>query len=189
MPASEGPFSIIDLYLEAAQTGLIFGYDHSTDDWLDVGKPEALEAAADFLKKKPQFRLSYGNDLINKTNCQHVIFQCKISRQPLFRVAPGAYHRHAGEASEAHRRAVSRLRPWQGGQRDERGGPCHSCSWWGQLSQPLWPIRIVTFLTIGLLVGLSGWLCVLTARYIPAGETGDGKSCRGPRAPSTNWFF
>ena len=51
MPAGDGPFSIIDVYLEAAQTGLILGYDHTADEWLDVGKPEALPAAAEFLKK------------------------------------------------------------------------------------------------------------------------------------------
>lgn len=55
MPATEGPFSIIDVYLEAARTGLIFGFDHSVDEWLDVGKPEALEAAAVFLKKNRNF--------------------------------------------------------------------------------------------------------------------------------------
>jgi hypothetical protein len=41
-----------------------------------------------------------------------------------------------------------------------------------QLPKPLWPIRIVTFLAIGLLVGLTGWLSVMTIRYIPAGESG-----------------
>lgn len=57
MPAGDGPFSIIDVYLEAAQTGLILGHDHSTDEWLDVGKPEALPAAADFLKKNRNFAI------------------------------------------------------------------------------------------------------------------------------------
>lgn len=55
MPTTEGPFSIIDVYLEAAQTGLILGFDHSADEWLDVGKPEALQAAAVFLKKNRNF--------------------------------------------------------------------------------------------------------------------------------------
>lgn len=41
-----------------------------------------------------------------------------------------------------------------------------------QLPRPLWPIRILTFLAIGLLVGITGWLCTLTLRYIPAGESG-----------------
>lgn len=41
-----------------------------------------------------------------------------------------------------------------------------------QLPRPLWPIRIVTFLAIGLLVGLTCWLSVMTIRYIPAGESG-----------------
>jgi len=41
-----------------------------------------------------------------------------------------------------------------------------------QLSRPIWPIRILTFLTIGLLIGLTVWVCTLTVRYIPAGESG-----------------
>jgi hypothetical protein len=41
-----------------------------------------------------------------------------------------------------------------------------------QLSKPIWPIRVLTFLAIGLLIGLSVWVCVLTVRYIPAGESG-----------------
>ncbi|MBI1226380.1 MAG: hypothetical protein GC192_14195 [Bacteroidetes bacterium] len=41
-----------------------------------------------------------------------------------------------------------------------------------ELPRPIWPIRILTFLTIGLLVGLAVWLCSLTVRYIPAGESG-----------------
>jgi NDP-sugar pyrophosphorylase family protein len=55
LPATKGPFSIIDVYLEAAQTCLILGFDHSADEWLDVGKPEALEAAEAFLKKNCNF--------------------------------------------------------------------------------------------------------------------------------------
>lgn len=57
MPATKEPFSMIDVYLEAAQTGLVFGHDHSADEWLDVGKPEALPAAAEFLKKFHNFAL------------------------------------------------------------------------------------------------------------------------------------
>jgi len=41
-----------------------------------------------------------------------------------------------------------------------------------KMRRPLWSIRVLTFLTIGLLVGLAVWLCVLTVRYIPAGESG-----------------
>ena len=41
-----------------------------------------------------------------------------------------------------------------------------------QLPRPLWPIRILTFLAIGLLVGLTVWVCAFTIRYIPAGESG-----------------
>lgn len=41
-----------------------------------------------------------------------------------------------------------------------------------QLPRPLWPLRILTVLAIGLLIGVAGWLCSLTWRYIPAGESG-----------------
>ncbi len=51
----EDVFSIIDVYLNAASSGQIVGFDHSKDAWLDVGKPEALAAAAEFLKKNRNF--------------------------------------------------------------------------------------------------------------------------------------
>jgi NDP-sugar pyrophosphorylase family protein len=44
MPAQD-KFSIIDVYLKAAQTHIIKAYPHNEDLWLDVGKPEALEQA------------------------------------------------------------------------------------------------------------------------------------------------
>jgi NDP-sugar pyrophosphorylase family protein len=45
MPAEE-KFSIIEVYLKAAAVVRIAGYPHDDDFWLDVGKPEALEKAA-----------------------------------------------------------------------------------------------------------------------------------------------
>ena len=43
----EGKFSLIDVYLESVATGgEIRGFDHTGDRFLDVGKPEALAAAA-----------------------------------------------------------------------------------------------------------------------------------------------
>lgn len=42
----EGKFSIIDVYLHFAATKQIMGYDHTGDIFLDVGKPESLEKAA-----------------------------------------------------------------------------------------------------------------------------------------------
>ena len=42
----DGKFSMVDVYLEAATTGVIKGFDHSNDLFLDVGKPESLELAA-----------------------------------------------------------------------------------------------------------------------------------------------
>jgi N-acetyl-alpha-D-muramate 1-phosphate uridylyltransferase len=41
----EGKFSMIDLYLRLAQNQTIFGYDHSTDILVDVGKPENVPFA------------------------------------------------------------------------------------------------------------------------------------------------
>ena len=41
----EGKFSIIDVYLHFASEGVIKGYDHTGDVFLDVGKPESLEMA------------------------------------------------------------------------------------------------------------------------------------------------
>lgn len=41
-----------------------------------------------------------------------------------------------------------------------------------KLSRPLWSIRILTFAAIALLIGLTVWLCTVTVRYIPAGESG-----------------
>jgi len=42
----EENFSIIEVYLKAAERVRIAGYPHDTDFWLDVGSPEALEKAA-----------------------------------------------------------------------------------------------------------------------------------------------
>jgi len=50
MPA-EKAFSIIDLYLQACKENEIFGYDHTADEWLDVGKPETLEKAGALAEK------------------------------------------------------------------------------------------------------------------------------------------
>ena len=40
-----GKFSLIDVYLKLAADHLIMGYDHSGDDWVDVGKPESVPVA------------------------------------------------------------------------------------------------------------------------------------------------
>ena len=44
-----GKFSLIDLYLEAAGDRTIFGYDHSGDKFIDVGKPGSVEQAEKLL--------------------------------------------------------------------------------------------------------------------------------------------
>jgi NDP-sugar pyrophosphorylase family protein len=40
-----GKFSLIDLYLELAKDHPIYGYDHSGDRFVDVGKPESIAEA------------------------------------------------------------------------------------------------------------------------------------------------
>jgi NDP-sugar pyrophosphorylase family protein len=44
-PPKEGPFHIIDLYLELAKHALVLGYDHSGDNLVDIGRPESLAKA------------------------------------------------------------------------------------------------------------------------------------------------
>ena len=45
----EDKFSIIDVYLKAAQSRKIIAYPHDEDIWLDVGKPEAIKRAGELL--------------------------------------------------------------------------------------------------------------------------------------------
>lgn len=45
----EGKFSITDTYLDLASEHKIIAYPHDQDYWFDVGKPERLAAASDFL--------------------------------------------------------------------------------------------------------------------------------------------
>jgi MurNAc alpha-1-phosphate uridylyltransferase len=40
-----GKFSLVDVYLKLAKDHRIFGYDHSGDRFVDVGKPESIEVA------------------------------------------------------------------------------------------------------------------------------------------------
>ena len=40
-----GKFSLIDVYLHLTATHKIVGYDHSGDDWIDVGRPESVPVA------------------------------------------------------------------------------------------------------------------------------------------------
>lgn len=41
----EGKFSMIEVYLHFAKTGMIKGFDHTGNIFIDVGKPESLEKA------------------------------------------------------------------------------------------------------------------------------------------------
>lgn len=40
-----GKFSLVDTYLSLAEENLIFGYDHTGDKFIDVGKPESVAIA------------------------------------------------------------------------------------------------------------------------------------------------
>lgn len=40
-----GKFSLIDVYLKLAADHLIMGYNHTGDNWVDVGKPESVAVA------------------------------------------------------------------------------------------------------------------------------------------------
>jgi NDP-sugar pyrophosphorylase family protein len=44
MPFS-GKFSLVDLYLHHAKTQTVKGYDHTGDNFIDVGKPESIQKA------------------------------------------------------------------------------------------------------------------------------------------------
>ena len=40
-----GKFSLTDVFLDLAENNEIIGYNHSADNWVDVGKPESVERA------------------------------------------------------------------------------------------------------------------------------------------------
>ncbi len=48
----EGVFSVIDLYLRLAKTHKIMGYYDTSDIWMDLGNPEALQRAELLMRKK-----------------------------------------------------------------------------------------------------------------------------------------
>jgi NDP-sugar pyrophosphorylase family protein len=50
MPDSD-VFSMIDLYLEVARKQAVLGWLHQNDVWIDVGKPQAIEEAAQYLNQ------------------------------------------------------------------------------------------------------------------------------------------
>ncbi|MFN6943630.1 MAG: NDP-sugar synthase [Cytophagaceae bacterium] len=47
----EGKFSIVDTYLDLCSNNIIRGFDHSQDVLIDVGKPEAIVEAEQFVVK------------------------------------------------------------------------------------------------------------------------------------------
>lgn len=46
-----GKFSIVDTYLELAATHKIIGFEHNSENWVDMGKPEELVKAKSILDK------------------------------------------------------------------------------------------------------------------------------------------
>lgn len=58
-----------------------------------------------------------------------------------------------------------------------------------KLPRPLWSIRFLIILAIGLMVGLAVWLCVFIARYIPAGETGLMEVLQGAESATNEVIF
>ena len=46
----EGKFSLVDAYLSLAAENPIYGYDHSGDKWVDVGRPESVAVAEELFK-------------------------------------------------------------------------------------------------------------------------------------------
>lgn len=58
-----------------------------------------------------------------------------------------------------------------------------------KLAKPIWPIRIFTFLVIGLLVGLTVWLCYFTFTYLPAGATGMVEIIQGAESAINEVIF
>lgn len=49
---NEEKFSIIDVYLKAAKTEKIIAYRHDDSFWLDVGKPESLALAENYMESQ-----------------------------------------------------------------------------------------------------------------------------------------
>ncbi len=58
-----------------------------------------------------------------------------------------------------------------------------------KLPKPLWSIRFLTVIAIGLMIGLAGWLCVFTIRYIPAGESGLMEVLQGAESATNEVIF
>ena len=50
----DGKFSLIDLYLHTAKNGIIKGFDHSGDIFIDVGKPESIAEAERLFTPSPK---------------------------------------------------------------------------------------------------------------------------------------
>lgn len=58
-----------------------------------------------------------------------------------------------------------------------------------QLSRPIWAIRILMVLAIGLLIGLAAWVFVFTIRNIPAGESGLMETLQGLESAINELIF
>ena len=51
LSSRQGSFPVIPAYLEASKRYKISAFSHDSEDWMDVGKPEALVPASDFLRQ------------------------------------------------------------------------------------------------------------------------------------------
>jgi len=49
LPAADHPYPVIDEYIRLSRSHRIGSYQHSPDRWLDVGKPETLEQARQWI--------------------------------------------------------------------------------------------------------------------------------------------
>lgn len=58
-----------------------------------------------------------------------------------------------------------------------------------KLPAPIWSIRLLTMMAIGLLIGLAVWLGTLTVRYIPAGESGLMEVLQGAESATNEVIF
>lgn len=52
LPEAQQPYPIVPEYLKIARNHRISIFEHPADQWMDVGKPETLAQASQFLKKK-----------------------------------------------------------------------------------------------------------------------------------------
>ena len=55
----KGKFSMVDVYLELAETHTITAFDHSTSKFIDVGKPESIVKAEEIFNFDCKYQLFF----------------------------------------------------------------------------------------------------------------------------------